>query len=61
MHKRGHWTGADAVEGLFDWCEEFDIKIITLYALSAENLTRKDQELEHLYEPYPEQAGKAVQ
>jgi tritrans,polycis-undecaprenyl-diphosphate synthase [geranylgeranyl-diphosphate specific] len=33
-----------------DWCEEFDIKIITLYALSAENLKRKDDELEYLYE-----------
>jgi len=29
------------------WCEEFDIKIITLYALSAENLNRKDEELEY--------------
>ncbi len=37
----GHWKGADAVENLLDWCEEFDIKIVTLYALSAENLDRK--------------------
>jgi tritrans,polycis-undecaprenyl-diphosphate synthase [geranylgeranyl-diphosphate specific] len=48
--KTGHWKGADAVENLLDWCEEFDIKIITLYALSAENLDRDDEELEHLYE-----------
>ena len=45
----GHWRGADAVENLLDWCEEFDIKIITLYALSAENLGRKDEELDSLY------------
>jgi len=50
MPKKGHWKGADAVENLLDWCEEFDIKIITLYALSAENLDRKDDELEYLYE-----------
>ena len=50
MKKIGHWRGADAVENLLDWCEEFDIKIITLYALSAENLDRKDDELEYLYE-----------
>lgn len=50
MHKKGHWTGANAVEGLLDWCEEFGIRIITLYALSAENLSRNDRELEHLYE-----------
>ena len=50
MPKEGHWKGADAVENLLDWCEEFDIKIITLYALSAENLERNDKELEYLYE-----------
>lgn len=48
--KDGHWKGADAVENLLDWCEEFDIKIITLYALSAENLERTDAELEYLFD-----------
>lgn len=50
VHKRGHWSGANTVERLLDWCEEFDIKIITLYALSAENMSRNDEELESLYE-----------
>ena len=50
MPKQGHWKGADSVENLLDWCEEFDIKIITLYALSVENLQRDDEELEYLYE-----------
>jgi tritrans,polycis-undecaprenyl-diphosphate synthase [geranylgeranyl-diphosphate specific] len=50
MPKEGHWKGADSVENLLDWCEEFNIKIITLYALSAENLDRKDEELEYLYQ-----------
>ena len=50
LPKSGHWRGADAVERLLDWCEELNIKIITLYALSAENLGRKDEELGHLYE-----------
>jgi len=49
ISKEGHWQGADAVENLLDWCEEFDIKIITLYVLSVENLDRKDVELEYLY------------
>jgi len=48
--KGGHWKGADAVENLLDWCEELDIKIITLYALSVENLDRKGEELDYLYE-----------
>ncbi|MDC0897047.1 polyprenyl diphosphate synthase [Nitrosopumilus sp.] len=50
INKEGHWKGADAVENLLDWCEEFNIKIVTLYALSAENLDRKDSELDDLYE-----------
>lgn len=54
----GHWRGADAVENLLDWCEEFDIKIITLYALSAENLARRDDELDHLYELIEERLEK---
>jgi tritrans,polycis-undecaprenyl-diphosphate synthase [geranylgeranyl-diphosphate specific] len=48
--KNGHWKGADAVENLLDWCEEFDIKIITLYVLSVENLEREDLELDYLYD-----------
>ena len=48
--KEGHQKGADSVENLLDWCEELDIKIITLYALSAENLEREDKELENLFE-----------
>jgi len=35
---------------LLDWCEQLDIKIITLYALSAENLNRQDEELDYLYD-----------
>jgi tritrans,polycis-undecaprenyl-diphosphate synthase [geranylgeranyl-diphosphate specific] len=50
MKIEGHFRGADAVEKLLDWCEELDIKIITLYVLSAENLSRKDDELDYLYD-----------
>lgn len=46
----GHNIGADAVENLLDWCEELDIKIITLYVLSTENLERADKEIDHLFE-----------
>lgn len=49
MTSDGHNKGADAVENLLDWCEELDIKIITLYALSAENLSRNDRELQDLF------------
>jgi len=46
----GHFRGADAVEKLLDWCEELNIKIITLYVLSEENLSRQDEELKNLYD-----------
>lgn len=48
--EKGHTRGADAVENLLDWCEELDIKIITLYVLSTENLERKDDEIEYLFQ-----------
>lgn len=35
---------------MLDWCEELNIKIITLYVLSAENLARDDDELRYLYD-----------
>lgn len=54
----GHFRGADAVEKLLDWCEELNIKIITLYVLSAENLNRKDDELNYLYELINERLHK---
>lgn len=54
----GHFRGADAVEKLLDWCEELNIKIITLYVLSAENLNRQDEELGYLYELISERLHK---
>lgn len=50
LPKIGHYKGADRVEELINWCNELGIKIITLYALSTENLERKDEELEYLYD-----------
>lgn len=50
LPKIGHYRGADRVEELISWCNELGIKIITLYALSMENLNRKDEELEYLYD-----------
>ena len=56
--RSGHFRGADAVENLLDWCEELDIPIITLYVLSAENLSRDDGELGYLYELIEERLRK---
>ena len=47
---RGHESGADTFEKLLDWCKELEIKELTLYALSIENLKREKEELDHLLE-----------
>ncbi len=41
--------GADVVENFLEWCKEFNIKIITIYVLSTENLCRNNIELSNLY------------
>ena len=40
----GHDKGSETVSNLFDWCKELDIKQLTLYALSTENLKRDKKE-----------------
>jgi len=40
MQKQGHFKGADTVENLLDWCEEFDIKIKTLVSYHPAFLLR---------------------
>ncbi len=57
-NRLGHFRGADAVENLLDWCEELDIKIITLYVLSTENLERTDDELKYLFKLIHERLEK---
>ena len=46
--REGHARGRDTLEELLDWCLELDIRILTVYALSTENLTRPKEELEAL-------------
>ena len=47
-HKEGHKKGKDKLEEVLDWCLEVDIKILTVYAFSTENLKREEDELEEL-------------
>lgn len=44
----GHAKGKDKLEEVLDWCLEIDIKILTVYAFSTENLKREKEELEEL-------------
>ena len=42
--------GADKAEELLNWIHDLGIRITTLYVLSTENLERKDEELDKIYE-----------
>jgi tritrans,polycis-undecaprenyl-diphosphate synthase [geranylgeranyl-diphosphate specific] len=44
----GHEKGKDKIEEVFDWCLETGIKILTIYALSTENLDRPPEEVSAL-------------
>jgi tritrans,polycis-undecaprenyl-diphosphate synthase [geranylgeranyl-diphosphate specific] len=46
---KGHEAGAEKVEKLMKWCQELEIKELTLYILSAENLKRTATELNFLF------------
>lgn len=41
----GHRLGADKLEQVMDWLEELQVRIITIYVLSTENLARPPEEV----------------
>ena len=46
----GHLQGKEKLEELLNWCLEVGIRILTVYALSTENLKRPPEELDRLME-----------
>jgi tritrans,polycis-undecaprenyl-diphosphate synthase [geranylgeranyl-diphosphate specific] len=44
----GHAKGRDTLEELLNWCLDLGIPILTVYALSTENLSRPKEELDGL-------------
>ena len=46
----GHARGRDTLEQLLNWCLELHIRILTVYALSTENLRRSPEEVDGLME-----------
>ena len=48
--RRGHKAGADKIIELLDWCEESNVKVLTLWLLSNDNLKRSPDELKALIE-----------
>ena len=47
---RGHRAGANKIVALLDWCEEVNVKVVTLWLLSNDNLKRPASELNPLLE-----------
>jgi tritrans,polycis-undecaprenyl-diphosphate synthase [geranylgeranyl-diphosphate specific] len=45
----GYTFGAEKVERLLNWCLEYGVRTLTLYALSTENLTRTPEELTAIF------------
>ena len=46
---KGHKKGAENIENLCNWCLKYEIKFLTLYCLSIENLNRSKNELKYLF------------
>lgn len=42
---RGHRVGAGKIEELLDWCAKHNVKVVTLWLLSTDNLQRSDSEV----------------
>ena len=45
---RGHEAGANKISEFLDWCDEVGVKVVTVWMLSTDNLTRPAEELEPL-------------
>lgn len=46
----GHRAGAGKIQELLGWCDEVGIRVVTLWLLSTDNLSRPAQELDPLLE-----------
>ncbi|HLC87266.1 MAG TPA: polyprenyl diphosphate synthase [Candidatus Nanoarchaeia archaeon] len=51
---KGHEWGYKKVEKLLEWCREFEIKEVTLYAFSIENFDRPKKEFDYLMKLFKE-------
>ena len=54
----GHRAGAANISPLLEWCAELDIKVVTLWLLSTDNLNRPSTELEPLLRIIEEVVGE---
>lgn len=50
----GHQAGKDKLEEMLNWCMELNIKVLTVYAFSTENIMRDPREIEYLMNMFEE-------
>ncbi len=55
----GHTHGKDKLEELLGWCLQLQIRVLTVFAFSTENLTRPKEELEVLMDLFEENFRRA--
>ena len=52
----GHWKGAERIKDFVKWCLDYpEIKTISVFGLSTENLSRSKKEVEELWKVYKKQ------
>lgn len=45
---QGHQAGADKIHEFLGWCQELGVRVVTLYMLSTDNMSRSGEELDLL-------------
>ncbi|GAC1457846.1 MAG: isoprenyl transferase [Pseudarthrobacter sp.] len=45
---QGHQAGADKIHEFLGWCQELGVRVVTLYMLSTDNMSRSSEELDLL-------------
>lgn len=58
LTEEGHLRGKEKLEELLSWCLEVNIKVLTVYALSTENLKRPEEEVNKLMDIFVESFRK---
>src|SRR3989344_3842616 len=55
---KGHEWGANKIENVLNWCKEFKVKELTLYAFSVENFNRPKEEFNFLMDIFRKEFDK---
>ncbi|MBN2368126.1 di-trans,poly-cis-decaprenylcistransferase [Candidatus Woesearchaeota archaeon] len=55
---KGHEWGSDKLEKVLEWCQEYDIRELTLYTFSVQNFNRPKEEFNYLMDIFLENFNK---